>query len=315
MPNGLKNITGVLLFILWPALSWSIPPDSIQNTDTNHTAYSPNYRARLIGVSVTAGALYAGSMAGLYHLWYAGYPQSSFHFFNDCNEWMLMDKAGHVTSSYWVGRIGYESLRWSGVENKKAIWYGGTWGLIYLTTVEIFDGFSAEWGFSGCDMAANVLGTGLFIGQQLLWDRQPLTIKFSTHSTEYAGYRPDLLGENFIQQLLKDYNGQTYWLSLNLASLMPKNSRFPKWLNFSFGYGADGMLGATSNPTEYLGEPLPYFERYSQYYLSLDIDPTKIKTNNETVRFLLNMIGFIKLPFPALEFNRVDKLRWHWMYF
>ena len=301
--------------VLWPCLSFSMPPDTIQHIENKELDRQPNYNARLTGVSVTAGALYVGSMAGLYHLWYADYPRSSFHFFNDCSEWMLMDKAGHVTSAYWIGRIGYESLRWSGMEKNKAVWYGGMWGLIYLTTVEIFDGFSAEWGFSGCDMATNVLGTGLFIGQQLLWDHQPLTIKFSAHPTKYANYRPDLLGENFAQQLLKDYNGQTYWLSLNLASLMSKSNRFPKWLNVSFGYSADGMLGATSNPPEYMEEPLPYFERYSQYYLSLDIDPTKIKTNNETVKWLLNLVGFIKLPFPALEFNRVDKVRWHWMYF
>lgn len=304
-----------MVIILWPCLSWSAPPDTILSTAGEDIEQQANYKARLIGVSVTAGALYVGGMAGLYHLWYADYPQSSFHFFNDCNEWMLMDKAGHVTSSYWIGRIGYESLRWSGVEQKKAIWYGGMLGLAFLTTIEIFDGFSAEWGASGCDMAANLLGSGLFISQQLLLGHQPLTIKFSFHPTEYAEYRPDLLGENILQQLVKDYNGQTYWLSLNLASLAPKSKILPRWLNFSFGYSAEGMLGAGSNPPDYQGEPIPPYERYSQYFLSLDLDPAKIKTNNETVRLLLNLIGFIKLPFPALEFNRIDKVKGHWVYF
>jgi len=275
----------------------------------------PNYKGRLIGVSLTAGTLYAGSMIGLYQLWYADYPQSSFHFINDCGQWLSMDKIGHTVTSYWIGRIGYESLRWSGVERKKAIWYGGTWGLAFLTTVEVFDGFSAEWGASGCDLAANALGTGIFIGQQLLWDDQPFTFKFSFHQTEYANYRPDLLGENFIQQILKDYNGQTYWLSASIGSFLPATCKFPKWLDISFGYSAEGMLGAKSNPAEYNGEPLPDFERYSQYFLSLDVDLTKIKTRNETVRLLLNMIGFIKIPFPALEFNRVDKVRGHWLYY
>ncbi len=188
----------------------------------------PNYKGRLLGVSITAGTLYAVGMTGLYHLWYADYPQSSFHFFNDCGQWMSMDKIGHTTTSYWIGRIGYESLRWSGVERKKAIWYGGMWGLAFLTTVEIFDGFSEEWGASVCDMAANTLGAGIFIGQQLLWDDQPFTLKYSFHQTEYAEYRPDLLGENFIQQMIKDYNGQTYWLSANIASILPENSQIPE---------------------------------------------------------------------------------------
>jgi len=274
-----------------------------------------NYKSRLIGVSVTAGTLYACSMIGLYQLWYADYPGSSFHFIDDSGEWLSMDKIGHITTSYWIGRIGYESLRWSGVSEKKATWYGGTWGFVFLATVEIFDGFSEEWGASGYDLAANTIGTGLFIGQQLLCHDQPLTLKFSFHQTEYADYRPDLLGENFTQQLLKDYNGQTYWLSASIASFLPKTSKFPKWLDLSFGYGAEGMLGAKSNPPEYNGEPLPDYERYSQYYLSFDIDLTKIRTNNETVKLLLNMIGFIKIPFPAVEFNRLDKVKWHWLYY
>ena len=306
----------MLLFIFSAAGIYSTYGNFSEQPGINDSVDSqPNYKGRLLGVSITAGTLYAVGMTGLYQLWYADYPQSSFHFFNDCNEWMGMDKAGHMTTSYWIGRIGYESLRWSGVERKKAIWYGGMWGLAFLTTIEIFDGFSEEWGASVGDMAANTLGAGLIIGQQLLWDDQPVKLKYSFHQTEYAEYRPDLLGENFMQQMIKDYNGQTYWLSANIASILPENSKFPKWLDISFGYSAEGMLGARSNPSEYNGEPLPDYERYSQYLFSLDVDLTKIKTNNETVRLLLNMVGFIKLPFPAIEFNRVDKVKGHWLYF
>jgi len=302
-----KKIHLLFLIFLFGALSGYGQADTISR--------QPDYQKRLIGVSVTASALYVGTMTGLYFLWYADYPSSSFHFFNDCGQWLSMDKIGHTTSSYWVGRIGYESLRWSGVERKKAIWYGGTWGLVYLSTVETFDGFSEEWGASVCDMAANTLGAGIFIGQQLLWDDQRFSLKFSFSPSEYAQYRPDLFGESFIEQMLKDYNGQTYWLSANIASFLPETSKFPKWLEVSFGYSGEGMLGAKSNPDEYNGEPLPDFERYSQYLLSLDINLTKIKTKNETVKLLLNTIGFIKIPFPAVEFNRIDKVKWHWMYY
>jgi hypothetical protein len=309
-----KHILFLLIFCFTGlhSILGNINPEQEKNDTVDG---KPDYKARLTGVSVTASSLYVLTMAGLYQLWYADYPQSSFHFINDSGEWLYIDKIGHMTTSYWVGRIGYESLRWSGVSRKKSIWYGGTWGLVYLTTVEVFDGFSKEWGFSAYDFAANAIGTGFFIGQQFLWDNQPFIFKFSFHPTEYADYRPDLLGENFVQQVFKDYNGQTYWLSANIASFLPETSKFPKWLDVSFGYGAEGMLGAKSNPPEYNGEPLPDFERYSQYYLSMDIDLTKIKTKNETVRLLLNMVGYIKLPFPAVEFNRVDKVRWHWMYY
>lgn len=306
----------LILLVLSFSGIYSVYSNINQETGNNDSIHhQPNYKARLIGVSVGVSALYVTTMTGLYYLWYADYPKSSFHFINDSGEWLYMDKIGHATSSYWIGRIGYESLRWCGVSKKNAVWYGGTWGLIYLTSVEVFDGFSAEWGASVPDLAANTIGTAVFIGQQLLLDNQPFIFKFSFHQTQYADYRPDLFGEKFMQQMLKDYNGQTYWLSANIASFLPESSRFPKWLDVSFGYSGEGMLGAETNPAEYNGEPLPYFERYSQYFLSLDIDLTKIRTKNETVSMLLNLIGYIKLPFPAVEFNRINKVKWHWMYY
>ena len=304
-----------ILFLLFLSISGIYNAVGQEYGKNDSVTRQPDYNARLIGVSVTASVLYAGTMTGLYKLWYADYPQSSFHFINDSGEWLYMDKIGHMTTSYWIGRIGYESLRWSGVGKKKAVWFGGTWGLVYLATVEVFDGFSEEWGFSGYDFAANALGTGIFIGQQLAFDNQPFIFKWSFHPTEYAQYNPDQLGQNFIQQMFKDYNGQTYWLSANIASFLPATSKFPKWLDVSIGYSGEGMIGPKSNPAEYNGEPVPDYIRYSQYFLSLDVDLTKIKTNNETVRLLLNLVGYLKIPFPAVEFNRIDKVKWHWMYY
>ena len=81
----------------------------------------------------TEAALYAGSMSGLYFLWYAGYEQSPFHFFNDNAEWLQMDKAGHATSAYHVGLIGYEALRLAGLDEKKSLLYGAPFGFIFLS--------------------------------------------------------------------------------------------------------------------------------------------------------------------------------------
>jgi len=310
-----KIILHGLFFMLFATVTISQPIDYHDASISDSTNPAEPDKKRLTGVSATAGGLYAGTMTGLYYLWYADYPLSKFHFINDNNHWLWMDKIGHVTTSYWIGKIGYESLRWSGLEEKKAVWYGGTWGLVYLTTVEIFDGFSREWGASDGDFAANVMGTAAFIGQQLLFEDQIFVFKYSFHPTKYADYRPDLLGENMAQSLLKDYNGQTYWLSANLSAFLPSESRFPRWLAFSFGYSAEGMLGAKSNPDEYNGKPLPHFGRYNQYFITLDLDLTKIRTRSETLRFLLNLVGYVKVPFPAVEFNKKDHVKFHWLYF
>lgn len=272
-------------------------------------------KARLRAVIISETAIFAGSLTGLYALWYKNYPMNSFHFFNDNGEWNQMDKISHAGASYYIGKVGYEALKWSGVKEKKAIWYGGLYGSAFLLTIEILDGFSAEWGFSTGDFVANSLGSAMFISQQLAWHEQRVVFKFSTHPTDYAQYRPDLFGSNFPQRIMKDYNGWTYWLSGNISSFLPKSSGFPKWLNVAVGLGADGMTGTFDNAKTYKGKQLPDFKRSRQFYLSLDIDLTRIPTKSKTLDKLFDVIGFIKIPFPALEYNTNDGFRGHILYF
>lgn len=272
---------------------------------------------RNVGIVLGAEAgLYVVSMTGLYFAWYADYPQSKFHFYDDNGEWLQMDKIGHGTTSYIVGSFGYELLRDAGLDETRSIWYGGTLGLVFLTTVEIFDGFSEGWGFSWGDMAANTLGSALFIGQQFLWHEQRITMKYSFHTTEFADYRLDLLGSNLPQQMLKDYNGQTYWASFNFKSLfLNKESRFPAWLNFAFGYGATGMTGGFDNVLQHNDKVIPPYDRNRQFYFSLDVDFTKIPTNNKILKYTFKVLNIFKVPFPAIEYNTGGDWVWHWLYF
>ncbi len=266
---------------------------------------NPFNKKRLATVIATEAALYTGTLIALNDLWYKDYARSSFHFFNDDNEWLHMDKFGHATTAYNVGRIGIDLMKWSGVERKKAIWYGGMLGSVFLNTVEILDGFSSGWGFSIGDLSANTAGSLLVIAQELAWNEQRIVLKYSFQQSIYAQYNPNLLGNNLQENLLKDYNGQTYWLSLNMSSFMKKETKFPRWLNLAFGYGANGMIGGSSNPVVFdnSGNQI-YFDRYRQFYLSLDVDLTRIKTKSKFLKTVFNTIGFIKFPAPAIEFNK-----------
>ncbi len=299
----------ICLFVLFIAVGFNSYSQSII-TDSS----SVN-KARLKAVIISETAIFAGSLTGLYALWYKNYPMNSFHLFNDNGEWNQMDKISHAGASYYIGKVGYEALKWSGVKEKKAIWYGGLYGSAFLLTIEILDGFSAEWGFSTGDFIANSLGSAMFISQQLAWHEQRVVFKFSSHPTDYAQYRPDLLGSNFPQRIMKDYNGWTYWLSGNISSFLPKSSDFPKWLNIAVGLGADGMTGAFNNAKTYKGKQLPDFTRSRQFYLSLDIDLTRIPTKSKTLDKIFDVIGFIKIPFPTLEYNTNDGFKGHFLYF
>jgi hypothetical protein len=272
-------------------------------------------KGRLAGVLVAQGTLYAASITGLYFAWYKDYPQSSIHLFNDGGEWMQMDKCGHTVTTCYISRIGYSTYRWAGIGEKKAAWFGGLLGFAYMLNIEILDGFSSGWGFSPGDLAANTLGSMIFIGQQLGWHEQRFSLKYSCHQTQYWQYRPDLLGDNLIQNMIKDYNGHSYWISGNISSFLPERSKFPKWLNIAVGYGAEGMTGAFSNTASQNGQPVPVFTRYQKFFLSADIDLTKIPTRSKVLRGIFNVLSFIKIPAPALEYNTLGQFKAYLLYY
>lgn len=256
--------------------------------------------ARRNAVIISEASLAGITLIGLNQLWYKDYPNSKFHILNDNEEWLQMDKIGHVFSSYQISKYGANVLNWSGVSKKDQLVYGSLLGFTFLTTVEVFDGFSQEWGFSWGDFAANTAGLSLYVGQELLWNEQRITLKYSFHQTKYADQRPEKLGEGLLEELIKDYNGQTFWLSTNLHSFF-KAEKLPKWLNIAFGYGADGMITGSKDTDKQL---FKYQNRFRQYYLSLDIDLSRIKTNSHVLRSILDIFNVFKIPFPTLEFHK-----------
>ena len=271
------------------------------------------HKKRLNTVIVSEAVIGSATLVALNQAWYADYPRSDFHFINDNAEWLQMDKAGHVFSAYHLGSFGANALKWSGADKKSQLLYGSTLGLTFLTAVEVFDGFSANWGASFGDVAANVSGTALFVSQELLWDEQRIVPKFSFHTTPYASTRPNVLGSSFSEQILKDYNGQTYWLSANIHSFFKSSKVVPKWLNVAVGYGAEGMI---TGKDEFVNTVfLPTDKRYRQFYLSLDVDLTKIETKSHFIKTILTVFNTIKIPAPTFEIKGLGGTKFHWVYF
>ena len=254
---------------------------------------------------------------GLNQLWYKDYPRSSFHFINDNQEWLQMDKLGHAYSSYYLGIMGMKAATWAGFSRKKAIWLGGLYGTFFQTPIEIQDGFSEQWGASLGDIVANSFGTALAISQQLKWNEQRIMLKYSYSPSIYASTRPNILGNGITEEFLKDYNGQTYWLSANISSFLKTDSKFPKWFNFSLGYGADGMLGGEDNIWEDKNGVMYDYSstnRSRQFYFAPDINFAKIKTDKKGLKALFIVLNAIKTPAPTLELNN-GGLKLHWLKF
>ena len=271
------------------------------------TLNKPRRTVVYVGESIALGT----TLVGLNQLWYKDYPQTNFHFINDNKQWLQMDKLGHVYSSYHIGRAGANLLQWSGASQKEQLIYGSTLGLGFLTVVEVFDGFSQEWGASSGDIIANVSGTALYVSQELLWKEQRITPKFSFHQTKFASQRSETLGASLNEQILKDYNGQTYWLSFNIQSFT-KDSFTPKWLNLAFGYSGEGML--YGNDAEAIENGIIQ-NPYRQFYLSLDVDLTKIETKSRFLKSLFSVFNTLKIPAPTLQYDDFNGVKAHFIYF
>jgi len=255
-------------------------------------------KKRIIPVSIGAGTVWAGSMVGLSQVWYKDYDKSSFHTFNDGANWLQMDKAGHVYTNYQISQFAGNLYKWSGMKSNNAAVMGTGIGLGFQTTLEIFDGYSSGWGFSWYDMASNALGAGIYLGQELAWKEQRFLLKFSYHPTEFAALRPEVLGSNLQERFLKDYNGQTYWVSFN-PFLFSKSSSFPKWICLSFGYSVNEKI--VGDQETYI-DPISLISYSSQreFIFSLDIDFSRIPVQKKWLKTVLKQLNYLKIPFPAL---------------
>lgn len=298
----------------------SPPPQPAFNPENSLSKKEKNKRVKIITAANIAG--YGAVMAGLYQTWYKDYPQSKFHTFNDIGEWQQMDKIGHVYSAYAAGKASMELWRWTGIDRKKRIWIGGMSGAVWQTTIEVLDGFSSEWGWSWGDFAANIAGSGLLVAQELAWDRQRIQMKWSFHRKSYnnpqLNQRSDeLFGKSLPERILKDYNGQTYWLSATIKDFFPETN-LPAWLQVSVGTGADGMFGGYDNIAyDDLGNikfDRRDIKRYRQWYLAPDIDLTRIKTNKKGIKMALYILNIFKFPTPSLELSN-GKLKGNWLHF
>jgi hypothetical protein len=279
---------------------------------------------RYKSVAIGTGVIWGGSLLFLNQIWYSQYPRDKFHLFDDVCEWQQVDKVGHAYSSYLGAKLFTTFFKWTGASHRKSVLLGAGGSLAYLSVIEILDGHSKKWGFSLTDMGANSLGIGIYAAQALAWKDQRIIVKYSTHIQDYHTVQllqraNDLYGSTVPERIFKDYNAQTYWLSCNIKSFMPK-SKWPAWLNLAVGYGAQGMYGGYENVAlDDFGNVVlnsngtPAFDRrdiprYRQFYFSPDIDFSKIPWRSKFLRDFTKMVN-LKFPFPSLEYNTLGQWR------
>lgn len=264
---------------------------------------SLRFRRLITWGTFTATAI--GSYAYLMTQWYSGVPKSHFHWFNDWEEWKQMDKVGHLYGAYQLGRLALQLAQWTQSPSQKRPYYAFL-GFLYQLPIEVMDGFSAKWGASLPDVGANLIGSLLAFGNQILWGEQRVLVKYSFYPSPYAEKYPDKLGKGIVQ-LLKDYNGQNYWLSFRIGDWI-SNASWSRGLAIALGYGADGLIGG------YGQEPASVIRAREsrQWYLGVDLHVSAYKTRSKVLNSLLFCLDAVRIPLPALEYHSQKGFRWHW---
>lgn len=290
-------------------------------------------KARLKTGIATAAVGYTTFSYGLYNTWYKQFETEPFHLFNDWGEWEHMDKIGHLYTAYFQSGFVYNAGRWTGLEEKKAIWIAVMTGTLFQSTIEVMDGFSSEWGFSLSDMAANTVGIAAFGLQQGYWGEQRIMFKVSSWPKSYSishfssedglistnldTRASELFGDSFLERYLKDYNAQTLWASVNVHSFLSEDTKWPKWLNIAAGYSGENMFGGFENKWTTDGSEFVLgaeHERYVQFIITPDIDFTRINPKSHFLRFVLGGLNVFKLPMPGISLNSRGELNFHFIY-
>jgi hypothetical protein len=226
--------------------------------------------------------------------------QTSFHFREDLDYGLGVDKIGHFYGASVLTFVFGKSLRWANLPETESLLIGAGASLLFQTYVEVRDGFSA-WGFDRVDFAANVGGALYPVAQYYVPTLRNFNVKFSYHPSDLLN-NPGGIGFRGQQHIMfDDYEGQTFWLSLTVNNLLPDEAEpfWPDWLALSVGYGA-----------RHITEP----DAHSIVLIGLDYDLTKIIPQSSSfLRTLSEALNFIRLPAPAVRIS--PSAIWYGFYF
>ena len=173
-----------------------------------------------------------------------------------------------------------------------------------MSPIEYFDGFAADYGASYTDLLANAAGVLFFWFQHKAYKQIICFPKFSFWPSPYAAMRPNVLGHNLWQNILKDYNGQIYWLNISANSLLPNGYKVaPAWFYLSVGYGAEQMVYGRVKQNEAIG-----LHPERQYYFSFNISLRETGVfkryhNNTVIRAIVFWFEGYQLPAPCIELS------------
>jgi len=257
---------------------------AISHEDTTTNQMPPTIDPVKLGV--VGGVTVAGSVVGhalVNDFWWKG-EKVPFHVntTTDYTYALNADKLGHMVFSHAASTIYSDLFRWCGMDSTTAAWSGFGVAMTYQTYVEIRDGFSAGYGFSWGDIAANTIGSSLPVAQRYIPALRSIDLQLSF-------WPSDDFKNGQYNAIIDDYTSTTHWLTLNAYDVAPTSWRswFPPWLGLAIGHSVQNLDGNGG------GQHV--------VYLSLDWQLHRIPNLAPWLRDVLRVLHLYHLPAPAVR--------------
>ena len=212
-------------------------------------------RVRLGRLAVIGGSAAAFHYLGFKYFdraWYQGKKTNQIRWIYDWggDTYVNLDKGGHFMGGAFMAQKLSEAYAWAGFTERMAALLGTTTSWAALLEVEMRDAYFDQWGFSVPDFIANTLGASLPVLHAFFPRTRALHFKWSYHPSHLYLNNNDRSANDrpYVDHLIDDYEGMTFWASLPLRSLFDKRKTrpAPEWLRVAIGYGATGLHGSNA---------------------------------------------------------------------
>ena len=252
---------------------------------------------KVAGVASLTLDAYGAAYWLVFHKGWWDDEESHFHFENDFDYALNLDKFGHFAAGVVLGESFYEGYRWAGASEFNAYLFAGLSAMMTHIAIDVKDGYSPEWGFSICDVLSGTLGGFLPMAERYVPLFKYIDLKWSYWINTKAYYRQSDTGI-----FTDDYVNQTFWVSFKPYRLMPSGASayYPSWLAIAAGLSIDEKV--------FTKEPHPRRE----LYLALDYDFEAFRPQSRLARTLVKYLNYFKLPAPTIQVY--PEFHWYLLY-
>lgn len=258
---------------------------------------------------VAVASTFVGGNLALYEYfrraWWSGARAPFFLNYDWDGNFRDQDKLGHMLGGYLLSEGGRELLKAACMSDKKAAIWGAAYSAAFQLQIEIWDGTQARYGFSPPDLLYNTIGQGLSLSHAFVPKMRAVMPTLSYARTQalkntQAGRIPGDLRPTV------DYSGQTYWLSVDVDTLLPTRARkyWPDLLRFSVGHTITDFIDPATGAD---------VRAQRRIMLTLDIDPVKLPGRAPWWVAVKKGLRHYHFPSPALEIRAggVKAVPWH----